>query len=38
MSVTVKQHKNFIGGEWAESDGVTMEEYTRIKHVAVKLS
>jgi hypothetical protein len=36
--VTVKQHKNFIGGEWAESDGGAMEEYTRLEHVAVKLS
>ena len=25
MSVTVQQHKNFIGGEWVESDGGTME-------------
>jgi 1-pyrroline dehydrogenase len=25
MSVTVQQHKNFIGGEWIESDGGTME-------------
>src|SRR5687768_6230921 len=25
MSVTVRQHKNFIGGEWVESDGGTME-------------
>src|SRR5687767_13388123 len=25
MSVTVQQHKNFIGGEWVESEGGTME-------------
>ena len=25
MSVTVQQHKNFIGGDWVESDGGTME-------------
>jgi 1-pyrroline dehydrogenase len=25
MSVTIQQHKNFIGGEWLESDGGTME-------------
>jgi 1-pyrroline dehydrogenase len=25
MSVTVQQHKNYIGGEWVESDGGTME-------------
>src|SRR6187551_3316876 len=25
MSVTVQQHKNFIGGEWVDSDGGTME-------------
>jgi 1-pyrroline dehydrogenase len=25
MSVTVQQHKNFIGGEWVGSDGGTME-------------
>jgi 1-pyrroline dehydrogenase len=25
MSVTVQHHKNFIGGEWTESDGGTME-------------
>jgi 1-pyrroline dehydrogenase len=25
MSVTVQQHKNFIAGEWVESDGGTME-------------
>jgi aminobutyraldehyde dehydrogenase len=25
MSVTVQQHKNFIGGEWVESAGGTME-------------
>ena len=25
MSVTVQQHKNFIGGEWLDSDGGTME-------------
>jgi 1-pyrroline dehydrogenase len=25
MSVTVQQHKNFIGGEWIESEGGTME-------------
>ena len=25
MSVTVQQHKNYIGGEWLESDGGTME-------------
>ena len=25
MSVTVQQHKNFIGGEWVESDGGRME-------------
>ena len=27
MSVTVQQHKNFIGGEWTESDGGTMEVF-----------
>ncbi|MDX6423992.1 MAG: aminobutyraldehyde dehydrogenase, partial [Gaiellaceae bacterium] len=25
MSVTVQQHKNFIGGDWVESEGGTME-------------
>jgi 1-pyrroline dehydrogenase len=25
MSVSVQQHKNYIGGEWVESDGGTME-------------
>jgi betaine-aldehyde dehydrogenase/aminobutyraldehyde dehydrogenase len=25
MSVTIQQHKNFIAGEWVESDGGTME-------------
>jgi acyl-CoA reductase-like NAD-dependent aldehyde dehydrogenase len=25
MSVTVQQHKNFIGGNWVESEGGTME-------------
>ncbi|MEP7335079.1 MAG: aldehyde dehydrogenase family protein, partial [Actinomycetota bacterium] len=25
MSVTVQQRKNFIGGEWVESEGGTME-------------
>ena len=27
MSVTVQQHKNFIAGEWLESDGGTMEVF-----------
>src|SRR5919106_4491586 len=27
MSVTVQQHKNFIAGEWVESDGGTMEVF-----------
>jgi betaine-aldehyde dehydrogenase/aminobutyraldehyde dehydrogenase len=27
MSVTVQQHKNFIGGEWLDSDGGTMEVF-----------
>jgi betaine-aldehyde dehydrogenase/aminobutyraldehyde dehydrogenase len=27
VSVTVQQHKNFIGGEWTESDGGTMEVF-----------
>ncbi len=27
MSVTVHQHKNFIGGEWLDSDGGTMEVF-----------
>ena len=27
MSVTIQQHKNFIGGEWTESDGGTMEVF-----------
>ena len=45
VPTTVASYKNFVGGDWVDAvDGETMEvlnpatgDYTRVKHVAVKL-